>query len=305
MLKRAFLTPFASLPLVFSLLVGCSNSNSALTTVSDDGDNIVNGKLVAEMTEARSSTVFLAALRPDGSASFCTGTLIAENLILSAAHCVPKPDQKNVITIVGFGLNLDESFGPNHKYPFYRTIDAKPHKDYDPTTKSLGNAPFDLAIFKFKGAIPPEFKVRALPAFDFKIAASDTLEMIGYGNTSEIAQDSAILRQTELSADRITDLVHIKATDKEGVVQERDIPVPGTIIVKQPDTGVCTGDSGGPLYVKNSEGQLTYVGITSMGLDVTPNALSAEKKSCRGVSLFVDIREQLKWITETVNALNN
>ena len=306
MLNRAFLAPFATLPLVFSLLVGCSNSNTALTSVSDDSDNIVNGKLVTEMTEARSSTVLLASIRPDNSASLCTGTLIAENLILAAAHCAPKPDQTDVVTLVGFGLNFGESFSPPpRKYPIYRTIDVKVNEGYDPSVKSLGNAPNDLAIFKFKGALPPGFKVRPLPGLDFKITSTDTLEMIGYGDTSETAKDGGFLRQTELPADRITDLIHIAATDKEGIVQEQDIPSPGNIIVKQPDTGVCSGDSGGPLYTRNTDGQLTLVGVTSMGIDVAPNALAPEKKTCRGVSLFVDIRDQLKWINETVNALNN
>jgi secreted trypsin-like serine protease len=68
---------------------------------------------------------------------------------------------------------------------------------------------------------------------------------------------------------------------------------------------VCNGDSGGPLYTRNTDGQLTLVGVTSLGIDVAPNALTPEKKTCRGVSLFVDIRDQLKWINDTANALNN
>ncbi|MFM6929231.1 MAG: S1 family peptidase [Bdellovibrio sp.] len=304
MMNRAFLAPFATLPLVFSLLIGCSNSNTALTNVSEDSDHIVNGELVTTMTEARSSTVLLASIRKDNSAALCTGTLIADNLILAAAHCAPKATEKDTIILIGFGLNFMESFGPDRKYPYYRTNDVKVHEGYDATKKSVNNARHDLAIFKFKGTIPPEFKVRPLPTIDFKTSATDTLEMIGYGDTSESTKDSGTLRQTKLPTDRITDFMHMKATDKDGVVDEGDVPVPGAIIIKQPDTGVCTGDSGGPLYVKSAEGQWTYLGVTSMGLDVTPNALSPEKKTCHGVSLFVDIREQLKWITDTAKELN-
>ncbi|MGE5085090.1 MAG: S1 family peptidase [Bacillota bacterium] len=305
MSKRAFPVPFATLSLVFSFLIGCSNTNTALTLAPDNSDNIVNGEIVTTMTEARSSTVLLASIRKDNSASLCTGTLIADNLVLAAAHCAPKTNEKDTITIIGFGLNFMESFGSSRKYPFYQAIDIKVHEGYDATSKSVNNAPNDLAIFKFKGALPPEFKVRALPTSDFKVSATDTLEMVGYGNTSEIAQDSGTLRQTKLPADHITDVIHVKATDKNGLVDEGDIPAPGVILVKQPDTGVCTGDSGGPLYIKNTEGQWTYLGVTSMGIDVNPNALTPEKKTCHGVSLFVDIRQQLNWITATVKALNN
>lgn len=298
MLKGAALAPAILLSAAFSLLIGCSNSNSDLTTAVSETQNIVNGTEVTEMTDARSSTVFLINFRPNRTTSFCTGTLIDKNLVLTSAHCMPS--QEGTQVRVAFGRNLTESL----KGPLLLVTEIEHNPSYKLDTKSINNAPYDMAIFKFNGVMPEGFKARPLPTEDYKITESDTLEMIGYGQTSEIIQDAAVLRRTELPTDRITDIIHIQATDDDEKVTEMSIPLPGTILVKQPDTGVCIGDSGGPLYVRDSEGQLTYVGITSTGVDVNPTALNPTGNSCHGVSIFADVRTQLKWITETVAKLN-
>ncbi|MBO9667416.1 MAG: trypsin-like serine protease, partial [Bdellovibrio sp.] len=65
------------------------------------------------------------------------------------------------------------------------------------------------------------------------------------------------------------------------------------------ETGVCSGDSGGPLFAKVND-KVTMIGVTSMVMD---NSDAAEKRSCHGISLFVDLRAQLKWVQDTIAEL--
>lgn len=306
MFKSAAFAPLALLPLAMSLLIGCSNANTPAALSNESQQiktqyNIVNGTNVTAMTEARSSTVLLMNIDiGQNKVIYCTGTLIAKNLVLAAAHCM----NKTGITRVGFGLNVPESMGPQSKYPLYRVNEIKPHPAYNFQRHLLSNAPVDLAIFKFDGVIPEGFKVRELPSVDYKVPTSGIIEMIGYGQTSEKVIDPGTLRSTEVAADHIIDTFQVQRTDRDGQVSEIDVTIPGTIVVNQPETGVCSGDSGGPLFVRDAQGQLTYVGVSSRNIDLTQQESIPEDQACHGVSIFVDVRAQLKWITDTAAELN-
>ncbi|RYZ69125.1 MAG: trypsin-like serine protease, partial [Proteobacteria bacterium] len=74
---------------------------------------IVGGMLVSESTEIRASTVLLMQIQSSGAVGgVCTGTLIAEDMVLTAAHCAP--DQSQIL--IGFGNTIELSRGPEAKH---------------------------------------------------------------------------------------------------------------------------------------------------------------------------------------------
>ncbi|WP_159455572.1 trypsin-like serine protease [Pseudobacteriovorax antillogorgiicola] len=64
-----------------------------------------------------------------------------------------------------------------------------------------------------------------------------------------------------------------------------------------PSKGICFGDSGGPSFIKNSDG-LRVVGVNS-GID-----FSIESEGC-GPGLNINAKSQESWINQAIEDLEN
>jgi secreted trypsin-like serine protease len=276
---------FTLLSTSMTIIIGCGNSTGSQGQIEHIlNSNIVGGEKLEEMTDIRSSTVLVLFAGGTHSAAVCTGTLIASDIVLTAAHCTPSKERGSAL--IGFGNNIEESFG-KAKYPPVAVIDAKTDPLYDES--DLGkNSVHDIALLKLSAGVPESFKIRNLPEKNFVVASSDELEMIGFGRTSEDQADAGILHHTSIAASQITSTIYDGET-------KMDYALPGNIAVLQPTNGVCNGDSGSPLFVKSADGKVTLIGVTSKSGNIQNDAMR-----CHGYSLFVDVRSQLKWITATV-----
>ncbi|WP_415064040.1 S1 family peptidase [Bdellovibrio sp.] len=251
---------------------------------------IVGGDILSSDNDLSASTVMVLHIDYKDEVSTCTGTLIDNNKVLTAAHCTSPFGKKTVIAFTNNSNCLTQA----PKRTLRLVTDEAIHPDYSYWIKSWDNAAHDLAILKFKGDIPTGYKVRELPTSDFAPSESDNLVMTGYGTTTEKGADSGTLRFTTAPASRLIKEFHLALNDST-------VAVKNALILEQSDNGVCTGDSGGPLYI-NTERGLTLVGITSMGVD---NKTRDEKntRTCHGVALFTDVRAHLDWIQKKKNAL--
>lgn len=251
--------------------------------VSGKTYGIVGGEILSSGNELSASTVLVAHIDKEDKVSVCTGTLIGENKVLTAAHCTTPHGKKTVIAFTNNASCLSQA----PKRTLRLVTEEKVHPDYSYENTTYENAAVDLAVFTFQGEAPLGYKVRALPPPQFEISSHDTLVLTGYGTTGERTMDSGTLRFTTSSAAKLLPEFYIAALKKTMTVQ-------GALTLEQLTQGVCSGDSGGPLYVRTSQG-LVLVGITSMGID--HRTLDEKKaRTCHGVALFTDVRSQLEWI---------
>ncbi len=278
-----------TLILISGLLTSCSSGPDKTLSdnlvCSDEVSGIVNGHIAQKRDALSSSTVLLLTENAKKEISVCTGTLIDKNIVLTAAHCsAPK-------TYVTFVRNVG-CLGKLESIPARKVTRSVVRREKLPEGLSLASE--DLMLLRFEGSTPSGFFPRALPDKSLQVTGSDTLLMAGYGRTTESAKDNGILRFTETPAYNLLGNIYFPHS-KEYVEVDR------TLILDQRRTGVCIGDSGGPLYIKSPFG-LTLIGVTSMGVDNT-SANSKGEKVCQGVALFTDIRAHLDWIRETVISL--
>lgn len=283
------------------VLAACSSSDSGenLTAnvepsnceITGSSYGIVGGQILGSGNELSSSTVLIFTVKENKEYSICTGTLIARDKVLTAAHCSP-PDTKAMA--IAFTNNVG-CMNAAPKRTLRLVVDKAVNEDYE-HTNSIYNASYDIAILKFAGSIPEGYKIRSLPSATFSPAPTDTLVMSGYGTTAEKAGDSGTLRFAKSSASNILGNSFFLARSN------RTVSVDKTIVVEQPRTGVCSGDSGGALYANTKDG-LTLLGITSMGVD--HKALKeSDVRVCHGVAIYVDVRENLDWIREQAAKLD-
>lgn len=271
------------------ILTACSGSpGESLSdglSCSDEVSGIVNGYQAQKQDELSSSTVLILTENSKKEVSVCTGTLIDSNVVLTAAHCSAPKMYVSFVRNAGCLSKMDN-------VPLRKVTRSIIRKEKLPDNMTLASD--DLLLVRFAGSSPSGFFPRALPDKNLQLSGSETLLMAGYGKTRENAEDSGILRFTESSAQNLLSQIYFPQFQKSFAVDR-------TLILDQRRTGVCKGDSGGPLFIKSSYG-LTLLGITSMGVDNVSTDGKSDKV-CQGVALFTDVRAHLDWIREGVKAL--
>ncbi len=143
----------------------------------------------------------------------CTSTIIAPDLLLTAAHC------ENAIQA---GVAIFGNYFKNGQQ--IRIESYKVHGAYG---GNANNQRVDVAVVKLSQNIPEGYY--AVPLFNGQLNQGEGVVLTGYGTTGS----------TKEAADG-----KLRKTSAQFVGEDN-----GALFVKGNNTGVCSGDSGGPLFV--------------------------------------------------------
>lgn len=220
---------------------------------ADDGDfhsQIVGGKAVPNGKYP--FMVHMTAYSWTGSWS-CGGTLVDNNSVLTAAHCVPAPDTIAVDLVVG------------------RTVLSKPQGQIREATKGFlhprydgnRNSSYDVAVLKLNKAVSGIKPIKLATAKQDNLEKPGTkLTVAGWGNTRFGGTSTDRMREVSLPV--VSDAKAQKAWSSYPNNPARWRYFPALMVAAGKDgTGSsCQGDSGGPLFAPGSR---TQVGIVSYG----------------------------------------
>lgn len=216
---------------------------------------IVHGKAVSSKESLAQSVVALVA-EVDGGQALCTGSLVSDDIVLTAAHCVDHDPTK--LTVV-FSHDTHTA-----KDSDVRAVDhfTQNHRWQNPTKTGRG----DLALLHFTGGLPDGYQPVELEPSSFNIGDGASTLMLGFGVTDGLSHaGSGVLRETETAV--------IGRESKTEVITDGQ------------KSSVCFGDSGGPAFV-NLENQWVQWGVAS----------SVANQSCNEASVHTDLHSYLKWI---------
>ena len=203
----------------------------------------------------------------------CTGTMIARDLLLTAAHCVqPGADYKLV--------EFDDK-----RQPALRDVARVAiHPQFNMQTFLGHRATADVALVKLAAplSISPAVMMSDVP----KVVPGDRLTVAGYGVTERgNGKTGGTLRAATLAA-----------TGKPGNLQIRLVDPAGNGATA--GLGACTGDSGGPVF-QDHNGQLLIVGVISWSTG--PN----NSDGCGGLTGVTPLSLYRGWIVETARKLGS
>lgn len=246
-----------------------TNSQNEIQTSADQA-GIIGGDKVSASSNIGRSTV---GIYESKIGYICTGTLIAKNLVLTAAHCVD-PKAKN----------LEIYFTPEikgAKPEQRRTVNtAIVHDKYK--TDVAAKESNDIAILRFDGEAPAGYEVAPMLFDQGYLYNNRNTIVAGYGlNFATIIKKGAgVLRTTRLPIDD----VNYSATE--------------VLLGQSVRKGICSGDSGGPAYLEIN-GQLYVWGVASRG-DSIPIFFVPK---CMLFSVFSRVDAYQTWIQDTMRSL--
>lgn len=177
---------------------------------------------------------------PEGTQ--CTGTVIAEHLVITAAHCF----------LSGHGTYEIRALDPRFRFRIAVATQVAIHPDFD--VRALGtNAPLnDIALLRVSGTFPPWLVPVALARSVPDDGTFVDVVAAGFGMSQDRQVRSAgTLRQMHFA-----------------MLERMDGPSKLLFLIDRSATktthrfGICRGDSGGPVFLKTASGPV-LVGVIS------------------------------------------
>ncbi|XP_014610522.1 PREDICTED: limulus clotting factor C-like [Polistes canadensis] len=229
----------------------------------------------------------------------CGATIITENFLVTAAHCVfdetisRVKDPRQFYVATG-NTNRDYDY-EQHDIRFVKKARVKHIYVHCNYLGSLGNDAFDIALLQIE--VPFVFTNMLVPAcLDGSIIQSGLGVVAGFGFTASMSSSPRL---------QITKLPYVSATQckaiNNSVIYEQYVTSDKFCAGYTNGTSVCNGDSGGGLVFQ--AGGLWFLrGIVSIGISAN---LEAGNVFCntRFYSLYTRISYYLPWMQEIIYKL--
>ncbi len=208
-----------------------------------------------------------------GSAgTFCTGTAIARDLVLTAGHCVDPRDSYKLIQFSADGTPV-----------FFDVAYAMRHPQFDMKAFLNHRATADVALLKLAQPLPASYEPAPLAPPNKTVAVGEQLIVAGYGvSVRGNGKTGGTLRAATLTV-----------TGQPGALQIRLVD-PATNN-NAPGLGACTGDSGSPAFDANG----AVVGVISW------STAPKNEDGCGGLSGVTPLVRYRAWVVEFAHKLSS
>ena len=257
--------------------IGLISAGCSQTTTSFENNAVVDTAGIvggSEVTSGSPEIYSTVGLYDKQDKFLCTGTLISEGLILTAGHCIGQ-DPKQMVVI------FKETFKGAQPQEMRQVLDAKRHEDYN--TKMTENmADIGVVLFDTSQGLPQGYGYAKILKDYSLLQPGARVTAVGYGlNVAWILKlGSGVLRSVDLK------------------VKNPSFSATEIMVDQSLKRGVCSGDSGGPGYLK-VDGQLYLWGVVSRG-DSLPIPLTPD---CFMFSVYTRVDSYLSWILDASQAL--
>lgn len=243
-------------------LIGACLLGACLAAVPLSAQAVVQGQVSRDPDGLRASVVRIEST----AGEICSGTLISQSLVLTAAHCVMHRAGYTVVVV-----------DPDFRQRRVRAVAAVMHPDFVPGTTPEDQPGTDLAMLKLAQPVGPGF--RPIDPRGGAIGTGDAVDIAGFGVVAENRRNTARTLRTA----RLVSIGSLQVANRVTVVTDSHR------LAETAGAGACLGDSGGPIL---RGGQMVGVVSWSSGAMHQGRARTA----CGGFTAVTPISEHAGWI---------
>jgi secreted trypsin-like serine protease len=268
------------------------------------GSGIMGGTEVPEGAPIASSIVAIFDKKEN---AVCTGSIIAENFIVTAAHCANEAQYLKVV----FGNDIDLYMSAHEQdilEMHVRQVTAVvTHPDYDEEENSRKNTDHnDIAVMRFSGKLPEGYKPAVILADSSYLKIGSMAKLAGFGvddielkpvNMKNVKDAKKKLDEGEIYCEDEQEkhCFEVEATG-EGILRQAEAPIAlkgisEVLLNETKGQGTCMGDSGGPAYLQDGKDFYLF-GVTSRGSQL-----------CDGNGIYTNVVYFTNWIKQTIASL--
>lgn len=204
--------------------------------------------------------VVMVLERSAAGAGFCSGVVVAPDVVLTAAHCVVRAADTRVHFKDASGQPVLVGVSDVATHPGFR------HDAVRRRERSI-----DLALVRLASPLPGRFAPATLDT-SRTVTVGQRFRLAGYGlGREDTATTGGVLRVGELAARAPLSAILLWANDPSGS-----------------GVGACTGDSGAPVF---SDDAAVVVGISTW-------AAGVGRRNCGDLTQAVLLKPQADWIAK-------
>lgn len=253
-----------------------------------ESNDLISSQIVGGETADIADFPFYARLLiTDFESSFghtCGGTILSDEYILTAAHCVDDEAlEDNGYTINNLGIVINNSSFDDVALSEVKAVNAiYIHEDYDSITISN-----DIAVLHLSTPITEEFTAITLPTSTHKseYKVLDSIDVTGMGYI-----DNSYTNPTDLLTTTVNKQTFEECETLISSIYGLEFPENKALcVLPYSENGSCNGDSGGPVTY-NDDGTNQQIGLVSYG--------SAEGCALEGYpSVYTELYGFTDWIS--------
>ncbi len=304
------------------VLASCGSQNSGRqsflqTDLRTTQMNVIDGQVVTELQSKAARSVIAVELLDKNRRvlTYCTGVLIGQQTVLTAAHCMSENVVPNVYSfnIVfdtqtknvssserrhGFEFQVHPQYNSEDKTWIYmgdRYLDLHNHpelqSDLSAQRSTTKQGDHDLAVLVFRGTIPSGYAPVSIDTDLRADYSGKTIYIYGFGRAKDYLDING-------SSDTTTGQLR-----RGTVIVDSDFHAYADryFTAHTSKNSLCQGDSGGPQFY-NENGVLKIIGINSAvagdegSIPIDKSVAEGNLISCRGRSQVAKVAPYADWI---------
>ena len=221
-------------------LTALANAPGALATPPSEPSAVVGGAAVTPDEADEYSAVVAIVI----NSTICSGTLVADDLVLTAAHCLRNVASVDAIRVFN-GLTLGT--------PGVLATGFGSHPDFDVEAKR------DAFDYGFVSIVAGSLDATPIPVvteqaewdeIEPTLKSADTVILAGYGLDPDAPSNVNLGVKRRVTT-------NVRGFTESGI----------EFVAGGNGKDSCEGDSGGPALARNADGELRLIGITARGSD--------------------------------------
>lgn len=275
----------ATVSVSFEIRRGLEQVPEALTAATKNSEYLISKERIINGYDTDAKTAKYVALVltyfTNGDIGSCTGTIIAANVIIFAAHCIDDKDGRVVQNVTAYVGSTVAVTGTPHVARLA----------YIQTGYSQSGKLNDLAVLKFAGRFVDPFSIASLPSSTTRLPYETLVYISGFGHIADGGPFATNLQSVIL---KVANTKICATTFGNSDMTDSNIFCIADPRYPDTDKGSCGGDSGGPLYTKLPNGVMRVMGALSL-------SITGSCTRYRQVSVYTNLASRSSIIREFLN----